>query len=216
MANVPTGVIKSVSYLGGANLTLTGTGFVDIVPSNNILKICGMKAKVVSSTSSSLVFTVPPLVTQQTQALYGLGVPTTIYGTPFGDNLANINLAVDNNTNTFYSSTSNSTCYVGVDFGINTAANISSISYMGNPNWVITSSKLTGAIFEGSNDQTNWATIFTIDSSVHMGWNYWPNSNPSSNYRYIRFTHNSTSQCQIAEIAFTGQIYSTLPVNATG
>lgn len=199
MSTTPTGSLATVSYFGGANLTLTGSGFVDIVPANNKITVCGMTAKVVSSTSSSLTFTVPPLVTANTQALYGLGQPTTISGTPFGDSPATINLAVDSNTNTVYNSTSNGSCYIGVDFGLNTAANISSISYMGNPGWAITSSMIAGAVFEGSNDQNSWTNIFTVDSSVHMGWNFWPNSNPNAVvYRFIRFRHNSTSQCQLA------------------
>jgi hypothetical protein len=199
MASSPTGAITTVSYLGGANLTLTGSGFVDVVPANNKVTVCGMVAPVVSASSTTLVFSVPPLITAQTQALYGLGKSTAITGSPFGDTAATINLAVDNNTNTFYSSTSSSTCYVGVDFGLNTAANISSISFMGNPNWVITSSMIAGAVFEGSNDQNSWTNIFTVDSSVHMGWNYWPNTNPNSViYRFIRFRHNSTSYCQLA------------------
>lgn len=217
MPSTPTGVAKSVSYFGGASLTLTGSGFVNIAPTNNKLTVCGMKANVVSATSTSLTFTVPPLITQQTQSLYSLGQPASISGAPFGDTAVNINLAVDSNTNTFYNSNSNSSCYVGVDFGVDTVANISSISYMGNPNWAITSNMLTEAVFEGSNDQFSWSTIFTIDNTVHMGWNYWLNPNPAAVvYRYIRFRHNSTSQCQLAEIAFVGQVYSTFAVNASG
>jgi hypothetical protein len=198
MASLPTGTTATVSYLGGASMTLAGYGFVDIKPSNNKITVCGMQAKISSATPTSLVFTVPPLITATTQSLYGLGAPTTISGVAFGDNAASINFATDNNTNTVYNSSAAS-CYVGVDFGQDTQANISSISYMGNPSWVITSSKIAGAVFEGSNDQNAWTTIFTIDSTVHMGWNYWPNDSPNAVvYRYIRFRHNSTSQCQIA------------------
>jgi len=51
---------------------------------------------------------------------------------------------------------------------------------------------------------------------VHTGWNYWQNPTPNSvNYRYIRFRHNVTSSCSLAEIAFTGQIYSTFPVDSS-
>lgn len=147
MPSTPIGVAKSVSYFGGASLTLNGSGFVNIVPANNKLTVCGMKASIVSATSSNLTFTVPPLITQQTQSLYSLGQPASISGAPFGDTAANINLAVDGDTNTFYNSNSSTICYVGVDFGVDTVANISSISYMGNPNWPITSNMLTGAVF---------------------------------------------------------------------
>lgn len=146
MPSAPTGTSVSVSYLGGYSQTITGAGFIDQKPSNNKVTVCGIDAKVTAATTTSLTFTVPPLVTQQTQSLYGLGTPTTISGAPFGDNSAAINQAFDNNTNTFYTS-SNSSCYIGVDFGGNTTANITSIKYMGNPSWAITSSMLTGAVF---------------------------------------------------------------------
>lgn len=146
MSNPPTGSILSASYLGGATMALTGSGFVDFKPSNNKITVCGMQAKISSATSTRLVFTVPPLITASTQSLYGLGTPTTITGTPFGDYAPNINFATDNNTNSIYSSNASS-CYIGVDFGQDTQANISSISYMGNPSWAITSSMITGAIF---------------------------------------------------------------------
>jgi hypothetical protein len=73
-------------------------------------------------------------------------VPTAISGSAIGDTAANVNLAFDNNTNSIYSSNA-ANCFVGVDFGMNTQANISSISYMGNANWAITSSMIAGAVF---------------------------------------------------------------------
>jgi len=51
---------------------------------------------------------------------------------------------------------------------------------------------------------------------VHSGWNIWFNDfSTNSIYRYVRFRHNSTSRCQIAELQFTGQISSTLAVDLT-
>lgn len=116
MANAPIGSTLTASYLGGATMALTGYGFIDVNPSNNKITVCGMQAKISLATSTTLVFTVPPLITAQTQSLYGLGTPTTITGTPFGDYAPNINFATDNNTNSIYSSNVSS-CYVGVDFG---------------------------------------------------------------------------------------------------
>lgn len=157
MPTSPSGSAVSVSYLGGAKQTITGSGFVDVKPSNNFISVCGLRANIISATSSSIVFAVPPLITQQTQDLYALGKPETpIKGTPFGDTASNINLAVDSNTNTFYTSTSSDTCFVGVDFGVDSTANITSIAYMGNPNWAITASKINGAVFEGSNNNSTW------------------------------------------------------------
>ncbi len=52
----------------------------------------------------------------------------------------------DNSFNTIYSS-SNATCFVGINFGANTYADISQIRYVPNPIWIIAAVKLNGAVF---------------------------------------------------------------------
>lgn len=88
---------------------------------------------------------------------------------------------------------------------------------MGNPSWAITAKMINGAVFEGSNDNLAWTEIFKVDSTVHTGWNTWINTDLAHVvYRYVRFRHDVTSLCQLAELTFTGQIYSTVAVNAAG
>ena len=88
---------------------------------------------------------------------------------------------------------------------------------MGNSNWAITAQMINGAVFEGSNDNAVWTEIFKVDSTVHTGWNTWINTDLALVvYRYVRFRHDATSLCQLAELTFTGQIYSTVAVNAAG
>jgi hypothetical protein len=104
-----------------------------------------MKATVVAATENSLSIAIPPLITSETAAKYRLNKINIIQGTQFGDNIPNINFAFDSDSSTIYSSSSTS-CYIGVDFGQDAAANISTIKYMGNAQWAITSMYLTGAI----------------------------------------------------------------------
>lgn len=85
---------------------------------------------------------------------------------------------------------------------------------MPNPAWPIAANKLQGAVFEGSNDNTTWTTVFEIEtSSVHSGWNYWV---PSSlvQYEFVRFSHTSVSGCQLSDFVFEGIIYSTESVTS--
>jgi hypothetical protein len=91
--------------------------------------------------------------------LYNLAEPSIIKGSLISDTPANAPFAIDGVINSVYSST-NSVCYIGLDFGSNSFANISSIKYMPNPAWPIAANKLEGAVFEGSNDNTTWTTIF--------------------------------------------------------
>lgn len=49
---------------------------------------------------------------------------------------------------------------------------------------------------------------------MHTGWNFFLNTVVDSiQYRYIRFRHNTTSNCQIAELQFIGKLYSTYTVD---
>lgn len=209
----PSGANSTISYAGAATYTITGSGFVDTQIKNNYVSICGMKATVVSATQSSLSVSIAPLITSQTAARFGLGKTDIIQGTGFSDTTLNTNNAFDSDSSTVYNSSAQ-TCFIGVDFGLDAAANLSSIKYMGNPQWPITSLYLTGAVFEGSNNNATWTIIFTVDSSVHSGWNTWFNDGSSSVvYRYVRVRHNNASRCQIAELQVIGQIYSTLSVD---
>ena len=105
-----------------------------------------MRAPAVSATQTSLTISIPPLITSLTASKFGLAKTDIIQGTGFGDNTLNTNSAFDSDSSTVYNSSAQ-TCYIGIDFGLDAAANISTIKYMGNPRWAITATYLTGAIF---------------------------------------------------------------------
>ncbi len=168
---------------------------------NNEIAFCGLKANVISASATSVTVSVPALVTSVTQQLYSIASDTTISGKPFSDSQSKAILAFDGSPNTVYYS-SNAVCYIGVDFGVGSQGNIRTIRYMPNPSWAIVAPKLDGGVFEGSNNNLNWTNIFSIDSTqVHSGWNEWKNSVIDSvQFRYIRFRHNSTSYCSLADL----------------
>jgi hypothetical protein len=143
--------------------------------------------------------------------LYNLAKPSIIKGSLISDTPDNAPFVIDGIINSVYSSP-NAQCYIGLDFGSNSFANISSIKYMPNPIWPIAANMLLGAVFEGSNDSITWTTIFKIDTSkVHSGWNYWVSSTLVQ-YRFVRFSHTSLSGCQLSDLVFEGIIYSTASV----
>lgn len=113
----------------------------------------------------------------------------------FGDSKGS-NLAFDNSQATNYQS-NNSACFIGVDFGANLGISLTRIRYFPYAGWVLNSLYLPGGQFEVSQDNMTWTSIYTIDSMAHSGWNiiFPTDQNP---YRYLRFTHNSTSQCMLA------------------
>jgi hypothetical protein len=53
----------------------------------------------------------------------------------------------------------------------------------------------------------SWTTLASIDQTVHSGWNTFK-SKTSTPFRYVRFSHNQSSKCSLAEIQLYGIIYS--------
>ena len=58
--------------------------------------------------------------------------------------------------------------------------------------------KILHATIEGSNDMSAWTVLATVDQTIHSGWNVLK-SDVTTPFRYVRFHHNSTSMCNIAE-----------------
>lgn len=62
----------TTSFVGGKQLTISGSGFVTNNPANNEITVCGLSAPVVSATESSITVSIPALVTTTTQTSYSL------------------------------------------------------------------------------------------------------------------------------------------------
>lgn len=125
--------------------------------------------------------------------------PSVLKGTPFADSASIAGLAFDGLFGTEYSSSA-VVCYVGVDFGAILRADIRRIRYYPDPQWKSAAQYLLGAKVQASNDNITWDTLFTVDSTVHTGWNIWrPDPALTTYYRYVRFEHNTTSYCKLAE-----------------
>lgn len=57
--------------------------------------------------------------------------------------------------------------------------------------------------------------IATIDSSVHSGWNVKPLA-LGQYYRFVRFSHDQVSQCQLAEFEVQGIMLSKVSLTSLG
>jgi hypothetical protein len=129
------------------------------------------------------------------------------------DTFATPAFAFDSLVNTTYNS-SNGLCWVGVDAGINMQMRIDRIRYFGNLSWTNVAQYILYSVFEGSNDLNSWTVLGQVDQTVHTGWNTLI-SKSSLPFRYIRFSHNSTSKCQLAEIQLYGILYSSANLTST-
>jgi hypothetical protein len=192
------------SYQGGKLLTVSGNGLSSV----SQLSVGGLNANLVSSSSSSLVYQVPPYVTQLSQDTYNIVTPSILNGTPIADKPSLASLSFDGLLSTEYTSTA-TTCYIGLDFGPYLQADITRIRYYPDPSWISAVTYMLGANFSASNDNVTWDILFTVDSTVHTSWNIWRPSTPlATYYRYVRYQHNSTSACKLAEFEVMGILYS--------
>ena len=111
-----------------------------------------------------------------------------------------------------YKSTYTSTaaeCYIGYDAGAGKKIKVNRIRYFPSTEWLIASEKLQGAIFEASNSETTGYTpIFTVDQTVHAGWNSYIPDSFTTPYRYVRMKHTSDSKCELAEFEIHGVVVS--------
>ena len=52
-----------------------------------------------------------------------------------------------------------------------------------------------------------WTNLATVDQTIHSGWNVLK-SGDTTPFRYVRFHHNSSSMCNIAEFQIFGILYN--------
>ena len=203
---------QNISFAGGS-YTILGSS---LSPSS-YLTLNGQKANIVQYTSTAVTYQIPPFVTVNTQSQFNLAANDLIDSSKykiFSDLNSTTNiLSFDGLISTSYAS-GNAQCWIGLDFGSLFAANISRIRFYPNNYWSNAGSYLLTAQFQGSNDQSNWTTMATIDSSVHSAWNIiLPTTNTP--FRYVRFLHNTTSSCQLAELQFYGIVYNIMNASLT-
>lgn len=146
----------------------------------------------------------PPLITVNSNANLNLASVSLIdlsKLTFFSDqnaSISNVSATFDGLINTIYGS-NNIQCWIGIDIGSGLYAIINRIRFFPFLMWANTANYTLYAEFQGSNDNITWTTLGVIDQTVHSGYNTIM-SLSSSPFRYIRFNHNSTSKCNLAEI----------------
>jgi len=199
------------SYNGGS-FTLTGNG----ISKSGTIKINGIKTNLGTVTNSSAVATIPPFVTPLSQSTYNLKTADLLALNQFSiisDTPSSQSKAFDNVHGTTYVSSSTGNCYIGIDVGVGLVLDVSKVRFFPYSRWLIAANYLVGSSFEASLDGVTWVNLITIDSTVHSGWNDLKIVS-STKYRFYRFSHNSVSKCQLAELQFEGIIYTDVVLNS--
>lgn len=184
---------------------------------SSYIEINGFKGKLVTSDSSSAKYEIPTFSTSLTETTFSLtkvGLLDNKQFTFFSDQTnSNVSYVFDTFTDTNYGST-NTDCWIGVDAGAGIEVEVSRIRVFPNLLWMNVGKKIIGATFEGSNDNSTWSQLAVVDQTIHSGWNTL-RSKDQTPYRYIRFKHNSTSECSIGEMQLFGRFISNTAVTLT-
>jgi hypothetical protein len=115
---LPTTTPVVASYNGGKKITFTGLGFITTQGqlNSNAIKVCGTICKVISSSYTSLVCEVPPLITTLSDSTYSLANTNIVPYDQFNDlNQPEYTLNDDNTGNVYTCKTSN--CFAKISFG---------------------------------------------------------------------------------------------------
>jgi hypothetical protein len=126
-------------------------------------------------------------------------------GTPFGtsgsfNNSGNtFDKALDGNTSTYFDSTQATGAIIGLDLG--SAKTITSVRFLPRTGL---ESRMTGGIFQGSNDNSSWTTLATISSQPATGQYTTLNVSNSTAFRYVRYVSPANGYGNAAEIEFYG------------
>jgi hypothetical protein len=127
--------------------------------------------------------------------------------------------ATDGDPATFFDAAVAVGGYTGIDLGANGAKRISSIVFTPRAGF---ESRMVGGTFQGSNDGSNYTTLYTVTAASSVGATVSVNTYQS--YRYLRYVGSSNSYCNIAEMAFysingtplTGTAFGASPAYSAG
>lgn len=104
------------------------------------------------------------------------------------------NHAFDGDITTYVDDNDPTSGYTQLDFG--SPKNVSMIKYYPRVN---NANRMVGGTFLGSNNGTNFTTIYTINSTPAYDWN---SVTVNVNYRYIRYLSPTNGYCNVAEIEY--------------
>ena len=107
----------------------------------------------------------------------------------------------DGSTNSYFDPPSGS-AWAGLDLGSGVSAVLTEVKYAPRENFA---GRMVGGQFQGSNDASNWTTLYTVSSTPPEDVLTSQSISSSTPYRYFRYI-NTTQWNNVAEVQFLGNV----------
>ena len=112
--------------------------------------------------------------------------------------------AFDGNTGTYVDSDVQSGGFTGLNLG--SIKSIVQIKYFPRASF---DARMDGAKFQGSNDSIIWTDIYTVSNTAAE---VWTTINVTASYQFVRYLSSTNCYCNVSEIEFWSESFSTIPV----
>jgi uncharacterized protein YjdB len=106
--------------------------------------------------------------------------------------------AFDANTNTFFAPGVNTNGVAQLDLGTSLTGKLTMLRFYPRSNYAY---RMVNGVFQGSNDGTQWTTLYTVSANPTAGWNS-VTITDATYYRYFRYFQANLAD--VAEIEFRG------------
>ena len=196
------------SYYGGKVMNLYGNGFPDMTISQlNNVTICGHICKLIKNNLNSITCIIPKVLSLPVINYYNIFSKETMFHKSYkiySDSSAIQYRINDNLLSTYYES-NNNYAFILFDFQDNFLLQLKELHYY--PSTTRQINVFYGLIFQASNDNVTYTTLFTLNENIKTGWNYWEADSNLQAYRYYKLSSpisNHPSKLNIAEIKFYG------------
>lgn len=157
------------SIAGGQVITVTGTGFGNIVRQVSV-SLSGANCTVLSVNHTFITCTTSQLLTVTSLFAYRHIQPTVIKGVPFftGTPLFPVANAFDDDEGTYFQTSQAHTVSIGQNYGPSSRIWLTKIRYF--PYYSVRNNYMW-SFFEGTRDNTNWVTLSVLTGPFFDGWN---------------------------------------------
>ena len=199
----------SCSFQGGCPYTVTANGLTSTISgdSTSYIEVCGRECVLdtTASTSTAATCTLPYVSTAYSASEYSIVQSGTLHdgtwtGTASDEELAKL---IDEVNMIDMTDSTATDCYFQIQYKPDHVGVLDEVKFFINQ--LTDKTPFNGNLkFQGSDDGTTFTDLFTVDLSVHEGWNTYDFETNKPSYNIYRFQGAQSGSCRIGEVKLDG------------